>query len=79
MQRQMAHQKTFLTYAFGGLPSYPGKSLREAHMDKYLKEEDFNAVVGHLRDTLEEMKVEQDLISEVLRLVGTKKDSILNR
>ena len=48
MEKQSKHQKLFLTYAFGGIPSYPGKSMRKAHshlVEKMgLNDEHFDAV-----------------------------------
>lgn len=31
MVKQRAHQKAFLTYAFGGTDKYDGRYMREAH------------------------------------------------
>ncbi len=78
MPKQRAHQKAFLTYAFGGLPNYPGKNLREAHRHLDLKEEHFTAVAENLQNTLTEMGVPTDLIGEVMAIAASTHDDVLN-
>jgi hemoglobin len=78
MNKQARHQKMFLTYAFGGAPNYPGKSMREAHKHLVLKEEHFAAVAENLEDTLAELGVGKALIGEVMALVATTHDDVLN-
>ena len=78
MPRQIAKQKAFLTYAFGGAESYSGKSMREAHKHLNLTEDHFNAVAGHLKSTLEELDVPQELQDEVMQVVGSTHDDVLN-
>lgn len=78
MPRQIAKQKVFLTYAFGGAPNYSGKSMREAHKHLPLKEEHFNAVAGHLQATLQELNVPQDLQKEVMAIAASTHDDVLN-
>lgn len=78
MPRQIAKQKAFLTYAFGGSPNYSGKSMREAHKHLPLTEEHFNAVAGHLKQTLEELNVPEDLQDEVMTIAASTHDDVLN-
>ena len=78
MAKQVAKQKTFFTMAFGGPNNYTGADLRSAH-SKLVKiglgNDQFNAVMEHLGDTLKELKVPQDLIEEVMTLAeGTRTD-----
>ena len=83
MTRQHAHQRAFMTYAFGGAPNYQGRSLREAHKrlveEKGLSDTHFNAVAAHLQETLEELAVPEKLIREVMAIVGSTQDDVLNR
>ena len=76
------HQKMFLTYAFGGIPSYPGKSLREAHShlvrDLGLSDVHFNAVAENLVASLQELHVPEPLISEVVAIVESTRADILH-
>ncbi len=78
MVRQRGHQKTFLTYAFGGLPNYPGKNMREAHKHLDLNEGHFNAVAENLQATLVELGVAEDLIAEVMTIAASTHDDVLN-
>jgi hemoglobin len=78
MAKQVAKQKTFFTMAFGGPNNYTGADLRSAHSKLVkigLSNDQFNAVMEHLGDTLKELKVPQDLIEEVMTLAeGTRSD-----
>lgn len=78
MPRQIAKQKMFLTYAFGGMPNYEGKSMRDAHKHLSLTDEHFNAVAGHLKSTLEELNVPEDLQNEVMTIAASTHDDVLN-
>lgn len=82
MARQKKKQKVFLTYAFWGAPHYSGKNLREAHkrlVEMGMKSIHFDAVIGHLENTLKELNVPNELIQEVARISISTKDDILNR
>jgi hemoglobin len=69
MVKQRAHQKAFLTYAFGGTDKYDGRYMREAHQELVEKHglngEHFDAVAEDLIETLKEMGVSPELIAEV--------------
>jgi hemoglobin len=79
MKRQHNKQKAFLSAALGGPEPWTGKDLRKAHASLDLNEAHFNAIAGHLRATLEELKVTPDLIGQVMALVANTKDEVLNR
>ncbi len=49
------NQRDFLSYACGGPVTYDSDKLREAHRHLDLKDEHFDAVVEHLKTTLEEI------------------------
>lgn len=78
MDKQIAKQKSFLTMAFGGPNNYTGKDMREGHKHLNLTEEHFQAVAGHLQSTLQELKVTDDLIGEVMDIVASTHDDVLN-
>jgi chemotaxis signal transduction protein/truncated hemoglobin YjbI len=82
MDRLSFMQRLFLTGAFGGPEAYTGRSLREAHKPlvekKGLGEAHFSAVAGHLKATLEDLNVSSDLIGEVLAIVASTHDDVLN-
>ncbi len=79
MDAQRAKQKSFLTVAFGGPNAYTGKDMREAHKHMNLTEDHFNAVAGHLVETLQELNVAQDLIDEIVGICLTVKADVLNQ
>ncbi|MEP0874158.1 group 1 truncated hemoglobin [Trichocoleus desertorum AS-A10] len=74
MMKQRAHQKAFLTYAFGGTDRYDGRYMRQAHKElvekQGLNSEHFDAVAENLMTTLKEMGVSQDLIAEVAAIAA---------
>ena len=83
MAKQRQHQKTFLTYAFGGQPGYNGRGMREAHkplVEKLgLTDVHFDAVVENLATTLTELGVGPDLIGEVAGIAESIRDDVLCR
>jgi hemoglobin len=79
MDLQRAKQKAFLTYAFGGPNHYSGQDLRNAHANMHLTEADFDAVMGHLGDTLAELGVPAPLIGEAAAIALSVKNDVLNR
>lgn len=85
MQQQKQHQKDFMTYAFGGTQQWNGRTMREAHKELVaemgLTDSHFDAIAEDLVATLVEMEVPQDLIDEVVQIVGsvTHRNDVLNR
>jgi hemoglobin len=82
MAAQSRKQVAFMAWAFGGPAAYRGRDLRSAHTDlvkRGLGDAEFDAVVGHLKATLEELEVAPQLIEEALSIVGGTRDEVLNR
>lgn len=83
MAKQREHQKRFLTFAFGGLPDYPGRTMREAHAklvtEQGLSDVHFDATVENLAAALKELGVSEELIGEVAKVAETVRDDVLNR
>lgn len=75
MDKQRRKQKEFLSAALGGPLPWAGK----AHADMNLKEEHFNAIAENLVDTLKDLKISDELIAQVIAVVATTKDDVLNR
>lgn len=77
------HMKLFLTDAFGGTSKYTGRELRDAHkqlvLEKGLNDTHFDSVAKHLKDTLVRFKVSDEIIEEVLTIVETTRDDVLNK
>jgi chemotaxis signal transduction protein/truncated hemoglobin YjbI len=82
MDKQTFMQRLFLTGAFGGPQAYTGRSLRAAHKNlvsqKGLDSAHFATVAGHLNATLMQLGVAPDLIQEVMTIVASTRDDVLN-
>jgi hemoglobin len=78
MNKQRRKQKEFLSAALGGPIPWTGKDLRAAHQDLSLKESDFSAIAENLVATLQELKIDKALIDQVIALVATTHDAVLN-
>lgn len=85
MAKQRAHQKAFLTYAFGGTDLYDGRHMRAAHqelVEKHgLTSQHFDAVAEDLMETLKEMGVSEELRAEVAAIAAAPqhKRDVLNQ
>jgi hemoglobin len=79
MDRQIRKQKQFLSAAFGGPEPWKGMDLRTAHAGLGLTEAHFTAVAQNLQSSLEELKVPQPLVAEVMKIAGGAHDAVLNR
>ncbi|MDJ0844825.1 group I truncated hemoglobin [Crocosphaera sp.] len=85
MNQQRQHQKDFMTYAFGGAKQWDGKPMREAHQklveEMGLTDSHFDAVAEDLVATLVDINVPQELIDEVVKIVGSSahRNDVLNR
>lgn len=82
MERQSAKQKAFLTMVCGGPSSYSGKDMRAGHrhlVQRGLNDLHFDAVTGHLKETLEELGVSAELVGKVLAIAESARADVLNR
>ncbi|MGR8930030.1 MAG: group I truncated hemoglobin [Gammaproteobacteria bacterium] len=82
MEKQFEHLKAFMTVAFGGPDNYSGRSLRDAHARSVslgLNDEHFDAVMGHLGATMQELNVPAELIQEAAALVESTRAEVLGR
>jgi len=85
MKKQKAHQKAFMTYAFGGPDTFSGRDMRESHKhlvdNMGLTDVHFDAIAENLLNTLKELGIEQNLIDEVGAIVGavSHRNDVLNR
>jgi hemoglobin len=79
MSKQSNRQKAFLSAAFGGPIAWKGKDMRAAHSDLKLSEADFSAVAENLVKTLQDFKIKQELIDEVVAIAMSVKNDVLNK
>jgi hemoglobin len=79
--RQKSKRAAFLTTVFGGPTRYSGDDLRQAHsylVARGLSDQHFNAVAGHLQSTLEELSVPATLVEEIMAIVESTRNDVLN-
>ncbi len=82
MEKQAAKQKAFLTMVFGGPNRYTGKDMREGHkhlVERGLDDSHFDHILMHLRSTLAELGVGEDMIQTVIDIAESTRDDVLNR
>nr|WP_167632388.1 group 1 truncated hemoglobin [Mariprofundus ferrooxydans] len=82
MDKQAAKQKAFLTMAFGGPHNYTGKDMREGHrhlVKMGLNDSHFDHILMHLRATLAELGVANNLIQQVIATAETTRNDVLDR
>ncbi len=82
MEKQVAKQKAFLTFAFGGPNNYTGLDMRNAHarlVQQGLDDSHFDAVMEHLGATLQELNVPEDLIAQAAAIAESTRDDVLGR
>lgn len=83
MKKQHAHQKKFLTFAFGGPNAYSGRTMGVAHkrlVDELgLNDTHFDAIVELLAGTLKDMGVPDEKIGEVGAIAESVRDDVLGR
>jgi len=74
-------QKQFMAVAFGGPDPYTGQDMRTAHarlVADGLTDTHFGIVAGHLKEVLVNFQVDPGLIDEVMQIVGSTHDDVLN-
>lgn len=77
MDAQRAKQVKFLAFVMGGPEKWQGKSMLEAHKGMNLTDEHFNHIAGHLQTTLEELKVPNDIIADIMAVAASTHDDIV--
>ena len=65
LRRLKAHQRAFIAAAVGGPEIYAGRDMAAAHAGLAVTDADFDAVVGHLVDTLTGLGVPNETIGQV--------------
>ena len=65
LNRLKAHQRAFIAAAIGGPEIFEGRDMASAHAGLGVTDADFNAVVGHLVDTLTGLGVPAETIGEI--------------
>ena len=80
MNAQIKKQIAFMTMAFGGPNRYTGRDLRAAHAKlPGLDASHFDSIVTHLRETLTELGIDESANAEVVGIVESTRNDVLNR
>jgi truncated hemoglobin YjbI/predicted pyridoxine 5'-phosphate oxidase superfamily flavin-nucleotide-binding protein len=82
MEAQRLKQKSFLSMAFGGPYEYSSLDLRKTHgrLTKLgLNEEHFERVVAIFKETVEELGIAPKEVEEMMQVIVSLMDDILNR
>jgi hemoglobin len=65
LARLKSHQRSFIAAAIGGSEIYKGRDMAAAHAGLNISDKDFDAVVGHLVETLRGLGVPEDIVGEI--------------
>jgi hemoglobin len=76
--RLKRHQLAFLSQALGGPQEYSGASMSRAHARLSIEQRHFDAVAGHLVETLRELGVGEEIVGEVVAAVTPLASQIVN-
>lgn len=82
MEEQIAKQKAFLTFAFGGPANYSGKSMKDGHADlvkRGLNDGHVDAVIELLGATLKELNVAGECITQVAAIAESVRGQVLGK
>ncbi len=79
MSRLHQHNVDFFTAVLGGADIYRGRNMTAAHAGLDITDAHFDAVAGHLVDTLTELGVPADKRAQVIGLVAPLRAQIVNQ
>lgn len=77
LRRLKAHQRAFIAAALGGSEIYAGRDMAAAHAALAISDADFDAVVGHLVDTLASLGVPDATIASIGGALSPLRDDIV--
>ncbi|HEV3147007.1 MAG TPA: group 1 truncated hemoglobin [Gemmataceae bacterium] len=69
----------FVSQATGGPLKYTGRGVKPVHAGMGITDAEFNAMAGHLVDTLKKFNVPQKEIDELIAIVGATKTDIVEK
>jgi hemoglobin len=78
MSRLKSHQFAFLSQAMGGPKQYSGQSMGTAHAKLAIEQRHFDLVATHLVETLRELGVTEDALTEVVAALTPLASQIVN-
>lgn len=78
IERLKKHQVAFISQVLGGPQKYSGATMSQAHARMNIKQQHFDAVATHLVEALRELKVSENIISEVAAALVPLRDQVVN-
>ena len=78
MRRQKAHMRAFVATALGGPGIYAGRDMAAAHRGLSITDAAFDAVVGHLVATLEELSVPAAEVAAIGAALAPLREQVVN-
>ena len=79
---QAEKQKAFLTMVCGGPHQYTGRDMSQSHaklLSMGMNDRHFNLVMDHLQGALEELQVDELLVTEVLAIAESTREEVMGR
>ena len=70
------HQREFLTLAIHGVGQYSGRSMREAHAGRGITDRDFDRLLQHVAEALEDTGVDGEDAAQIINRLGTLRGEI---
>ncbi|GAA1042726.1 group 1 truncated hemoglobin GlbN [Virgisporangium ochraceum] len=78
LARLKAHQRAFIAAAIGGPQMYSGRDMATSHARLGITGEHFDAVVGHLVRTLQDLGVPDETIAQIGASLAPLRDDIVS-
>jgi hemoglobin len=78
VQKLKSHQRSFIAAALGGSEIYQGRDMATAHVGLEITDADFDAVVGHLADTLAGLGVPDETIGQIAAALAPLRADIVS-
>lgn len=78
MDTQKRHQTHFLSFIMGGPNSYSGRTLADAHRGINTTGDQFDSLITHLRNSMENHEMNQEEIEAVVQSITAYKEDIIN-
>jgi hemoglobin len=81
MAQLCARQSMFISMLVGGRVVYTGKNIHAAHelaREQGLNDGHFDRFLAHFREALNEVGVEPDRVTRVLKLLESRRSAVLN-
>lgn len=78
LNRLKSHQRAFIAAAIGGPEIFRGRDMASAHAELGVTDTEFDAVVGHLVDTLAGLGVPDETIGQIGSALAPLRPDIVN-